>query len=327
MTGYIEPAPHEFGANLLFNSHGLTPFFAFDKRVKDGGGSQRAAFYESGERWVATLYSQPSGIVHPGTQLPTGTEWRLTQMREFRIHIQRHSAEDPTGQQRFNAHIAPRWPDMEVEHKNGRRSTRSTPSGFDEGINISVRGGNIDFGRYHPLLREAAGALDIHVDYFEKFHEYSNIQDAARRVRVHSDASGPIHARSGPIAAMGHLLEHDRSGYRKTVQNDDDQHGNNVPGYYHTVTLGQKRVREAFPSHCLPKEIKHYYARHSASLPEDNPLAHPKVEVSYQASRWDETLYLTPENLEMLKRELDQTLLSVLAEAGLDISPRASSSV
>jgi len=48
-------------------------------------------------------------------------------------------------------------------------------------------------------------------------------------------------ARSTPrrsIAGLAHLLENDRQGFRKLVQNDDDEQGRNLPGYYHTVTLG-----------------------------------------------------------------------------------------
>lgn len=38
-------------------------------------------------------------------------------------------------------------------------------------------------------------------------------------------------------------------------------------------------------------------------------------------SRWDEKVGVTPGELESLQRELDQTLLSVLADGGLDLAP------
>jgi hypothetical protein len=110
-------------------------------------------------------------------------------------------------------------------------------------------------------------------------------------------------------------------GNRRRHENDDDGHGQNIPGYYHTVTLGPRRIREAFPTHALPKEIKHYHAREAASQPDDSALAHPKIGVSYQVKRWDETLGASPESLDRLERELDQALLSVLADSGLDIAP------
>jgi len=157
--------------------------------------------------------------------------------------------------------------------------------------------------------------------YFENPLEFSNTQDAERYVRLRKDASGPVHTRDGPIATMGHLLEDDRSGYRKVVQNNDDEHGRQLPGYYHTVTLGSRRVAEAFPSHELPVEVKHYYAREAYDRDEDDPLAHPKVGVSYQVSRWDETLGADQEALVRLERELDRVLHAVLIDADLDVAP------
>jgi hypothetical protein len=321
VTGYVEPAPHEFAANYLFDRNGLTPFFAADSQVKAGGGSQRTEFHDRGERWTVTLYYQDSNIVHPGHRLPTGTEWRLNEMREFRLKVKRHGEEDPVGEQSFNAHITPRWQGMEVERSDGSVTEYSVPDGIHEAVNVKIQGSNIEFSRYLQLIQSAASAVGIRGDYFQSPHEYSNVQDAERYVRVHKDASGPVHARDGPIASMGHLLESDRQGYRKVVQNDDDGHGHNLPGYYHTVTLGPRRIREAFPDHSLPKEIKHYYAKEAKSQDEDSPLAHPKVGASYQVSRWDEKLGVTPDDLNRLERELDQTVLSVLVDAGLDVGP------
>lgn len=87
------------------------------------------------------------------------------------------------------------------------------------------------------------------------------------------------------------------------------------------MTLDERRIREAFPDHRLPKEVKHYYAREAADMDENQALAHPKVGASLQVSLLDddETVYLS--DIERLRRELDQTVLSVLADAGLDIAP------
>jgi len=317
----IEPAHHEFAANYLFAADGLAAYFAADSQVKAGGGSQRGEFTLDGERWTVTLYYQESGIVHPGRSLPDGTEFRLEELREFRFAIKRHSSEDAVGEQSLNAHLAPRWQGMEAEKGDGTRIELSIPEGIQQAVNIRITGSNIAFDRYQRLLQKAASAVGIRWDYFETPHEYSNVQDAGKYVRVHHQSSGPVHGRSGPIASMGHLLEHDRDGYRKVVQNDTDEHDRNLPGYYHTVTLGQKRVREAFPSHDLPVEVKHYYAREALTMPDDHPLRHPKVEAAYQVSRWDESLGVDPDSLAQLERELDRVLHSVLTEAGLDIAP------
>lgn len=321
----VRLAYHEFAANYLFDENGLAPFFAADSQVKSGEGSQVAEFRDDGERWTVKLYYQDSGLVHPGDKTPQGTEWRIDEMREYRLAVTRHPEEDPVAveggdaQQKFNAHIAPRWHGMEAESDDGDRTEITVPEGFKEGVNVKVSGSNIEFGRYQTLLRLAAQAVGINQRYFSNPHPFSNIVDAERYVRLHRDESGPVHGRDGPIAEMNHLLENDRSGYRKLVQNDEDGKGRNLPGYYHTVTLGPSRVREAFPEHRMPKEVKHYYAREAASKNVEEALAHPKVGASYQVSRWDETLGV--DEIDDLNEELSQTVLSVLSDAGIDVAP------
>lgn len=306
----IQPQCHEFDANVLFNEHGLKPFWAADRRVKDGGGSQKSSFEQNGELFNVKLYYQQSGIEHPGDQTPEGTPFDMEQMREFRIKVEAH--DDDAGQKSFNAHIAPRWPGM--VSKSGKNL--SPPEGFGEGVNIRISGSNIHFSRYLDLTRRALDAVGINDWYFFDAYD-STILDAERYVRIYENKTGPIHGRAGPIAGLGHLLENDREGYRKVVQNDSDERGEQLPGYYHTVTLGPRRIEEVFPSHELPKEIKHYYAREALSLPKSNPLRHPKLGVSYQKSIWDGKVGI--DELDSLIYELDQTLHSVINDAELAI--------
>lgn len=315
----VETAPHEFTANYIYDDYGLKPFFAIDSVVKQFDGATTAPVIFDGETWKATLYYQDSGIVNPGECNPQGTEFSLESMREFRVALTH--ADDPLGEQKANFHVSPRWQGMEVENDEGDRHELSIPDSLTEGINIRVSGSNIEFSHYEKLLARIFDALDINQRYVAEPHDASNIQDAERYVRLVKGRSGPVHARDGPISQMGHLLENDRSGYRKVVQNDEDERGRNVAGYYHTVTLGPKRVREAFPSHALPKEVKHYYAREAESMTADEALAHPKVGASYQVSLHDQTLGVDDDDLQQLSQELEETVLSVLSEANLSIQP------
>jgi hypothetical protein len=322
----VSPAWHEAAMQLNFGD-GLAPYFALHSIITTSGGSRTVEFTFDGELWTAKAYYQSSGIVHPGPQLPTGTEFQLDTMREFRIAIQRHGEEDPTGEQKLNAHVRPRWRGMEVERDDGTRMELELPGGLREGVNVRLAGSNVAATRYRYLLHAAARALDVNADYFRDPLPSSTVQDAERYVRIHRDASGPIHAREGPIASLAHLLEADREGYRKLVQQDSDEEGEQVPGYYHTVTLGPERITEAFPSHRMPKEVKHYLARHAEQMDDDNPLAHPKVGVSYQVSRWDSSVGVSDDDLEQLRDELDETLHAVLADAEVELRPEHGSYV
>jgi hypothetical protein len=321
----LDLAAHEFDANLHFAENGLNPWFAADSLVKDGDGSRAGEFTHNGEQWVARLSYWGEGNLLPPTGGVTdgGTEVRHETIREFKLRVCRHPDEDPVGKQDFTAHMAPRWGGLHGETNDGDVTEIPVPPTLEnDGLNVRVQGSNIAFTRYLDLLQTAARILGFNARYFQTSEHTSNIQDAEKYARLHRDASGPVHARDGPIASMAHLLENDRTGYRKLVQNDNDEHNRNLPGYYHTATLDAQRLGEAFPGHRYPKEVKHYYAREAASMDLTEALAHPKVGASLQTSLVprDETVRF--EDLVELERELDQTVLSVLADAGLDVSPR-----
>lgn len=120
MSLLVETAPHEFAANYLFNDRELFPFFAADRRVKDGDGSQIATFSYRGEDWRVKLYYQESGLKHPGESTLEGTPFTIENLREFRFAIS--SRDDSLGQRKFNAHLTPRWPGL--KSKNGGRIRR-----------------------------------------------------------------------------------------------------------------------------------------------------------------------------------------------------------
>ena len=88
----------------------------------------------AGESWIVKLYYQDSGIVHPGPSTPTGTEFRLDEIREFRLHVSRVSEEDPVGEQSFNAYLASRWQGMNGERSRlgEREGIGSRRAGVDE---------------------------------------------------------------------------------------------------------------------------------------------------------------------------------------------------
>lgn len=322
-TELIETAPHEFIANYNYDD-GLDLYFACDSIVKDSGGSDRVRFEREGEQWSVRLYYQESNIVHPGETTPTGTPFQLDEIREFRLAVEAVESDDKSGQRSFNVHIRPRWRDMRVENKYGSESPMTHP--LREGVNLKIQGSNIEFLDYMPILSESLESLGITSQYLDNPHDSSNVQQAERYVRVHEDQSGPIHARDGPLARCAHLLENDREGRRSVEQTDVAEDGEKVPGYRHQVGLDEERVQEIFPNHRLPKRVKHYRARQSHNLDSNNPLRHPKVGAIYYGSLWRdkrETYGVSDTELRQLNEELEEMLLSVLHDAGIDVTSAA----
>ena len=322
----VEPAHHEFTVNLNYTSHGLNPWFAADSVVKeyDGGTTLEAVDLPSLDDTadVSIRYQDGNLLPPDGGETPAGTEIDMDTIREYRIHVEANDGHG--GLKSVDYHIRPRWYKQEAETGGGETITLE-PGGLTspqtDGISVKAAGSNVAFGDYDQLLREAADALGINSWYFGDgpfdVHETSNVQDAARYVRVHESASGPIHARDGPLVGLAHVLENDRDGYRKLVQNDADERDVQKPGFYHTATLGPERVREVWPNHQLPVELKHYYKKDYYER--NDGLAHPKLEAAYQTSRTDETLRYDAETVDQIRRELDECVYAVLADAGLDL--------
>jgi len=273
-------------------------------------GSRRGTFRLDGEEWRVTLSYQESGLAPPdGGETPDGTRVEFDTLREFRLNA---VADDETGERKVKALIQPRWRGLESE--SGKSVARPLWD-IGDAVNVRVNASNVEFDQVETVIQRAAGAVTLDPMHFaNRREEYSVVMDAARYVRIDREVCGAIHSREGPLARMGHLLESDRSGYRKLVQDDTER-----AGYYHTVTLGPKRIREAFPDHRIPKEFKHYYARNAESLPDEHPLAHPKLEASYQSSRWSETL--RPIDHEEISTELEEAILAALNEANLPTQP------
>jgi hypothetical protein len=210
---------------------------------------------------------------------------------------------------------------MSVEDDRGRESSLNVP--FTEGVNARVQGSNIEFHEYLSLFQHAVSALRIDSDYFADWHDSSNTQQAERYVRVEDGRSGPVHARDGPMARMGHLLESDRHGARRVEQRDMNERGEQSPGYRHQVGVDEQRVQEVWPNHALPKQVKHYYAREHQSMPDDHPLSHPKVGAIYYPKLWrdnDGGIGVSPADLQQLSEELDEAVLGILHDAGLDVT-------
>jgi len=102
-----------------------------------------------------------------------------------------------------------------------------------------------------------------------------------------------------------------------------NERGEQLPGYRHQTAIDENRVQEIWPNHTLPKRFKHYYAREALSMPESHPLSHPKVGAIYYNSLWrdaDEKHGVSPGELEQLREELDEAVLSTLHDAGLSVT-------
>ncbi len=317
----VDPQTHEVVANLNWNTDGLRPYFALAAATGDGDGAAETTITVDDRAYTVQLWYSEGKLVPPESGVtPGGSRWNVGttdgHVREFRLDVEAANNELRS----VHYHVRPRWAGMEFDDDGVRRSVAVPDALVTDGgtatdaVNVRASGSNLAPHLYPRLLRRAARALGVtgylHVD---DLHRTSNVQDIARYLRVDRHDSGPIHARDGPLQSLAHVLEGDREGYRKLVQNDETERGENLPGYYHTVTLGPDRVRQVMPDHRLPIEAKHYYAREALDRDPDDPLRHPKLEAAYQTSRWNGTLHW--HDLDDALDELDDWLYSIVQDS------------
>lgn len=305
----VESAPHEYEAHYFYDGLGL--WLAADSLTSPTG-SVSGQFEDDGEIWSVTLSFQESGLAPPDSGVtPGGTEIDHDTIREYRLNA---TVQDDIEEKKVKCHIAPRWKGLQSE--DGEDAAKAAWDAGD-GTNLKVNSSNVEYDRVQQLIERMAVNVRInsmHVSESNRRDEYTTVTDAARYVRLNKQHSGPIHGREGPLARMAHLLESDRTGYRKIVQDDTKK-----SGYYHTVTLGLMRVRNAWPDHSFPREIKHYYKKHPDAYDGEYNLDHPKLEISYQRSRWDESLGI--EDHDRITDEINETILSILESADLPVAP------
>lgn len=297
----IKPAPHEFGGHLIYASHGLSPYYAMDSRIKEGGGSVSANIRIDGEPWSVTLSYQDSSL------LPWDAEqYELDTVKQFKLSFR---MQDEVGKRGGVAQIAPRWPDQKSE---AGCDDPSTPGDL-VGIDAHVQGSNIELEEYPKLLQRAFEALDLNVSYVTDPHEYSSIYKFERYLRIERDATERIICSGGAIERVFEAASNE--GKFRELREDDGK----IEGYHHRVGTDSRAAADLIDGHHLAKRVKHYHPEHPRKDPSD-PLYHPKLGARlFKKQNADGSVKWSSRN--SLERELDESVLNIAHWAGLRVDP------
>lgn len=315
VDNFVKCAPHEGDLHLIFTEYGLGPYFAMDAIRKNHDGWQtegkptRTIEFD-GDQWALCYDYDTKSTLDPWDH----RDYQLETVPQFRFYFvakdNLYEGERADKSKRVRGGtitIRPRWPGLTA---NGRRV--SVPNLGGPYIDVQIQASNISHDLYHQLAIEVITAFDVNPKYLRNPHETSNWNDAAVYVRIARADSGPVYAVDGPIARTHQLLEGDREGFRE--HREDHR---KIPGYQVTTKINDQRSHDLIKGHTLGKEIKHYYPKHPKNREPDDPLYHPKVEVSYQTSITQETVYWA--DTEDMVRELEETVFNTLDWAELPL--------
>jgi hypothetical protein len=323
LAPYLDTQAHEGDLHVVVDEDRLSPYYALNRVIRidyDGwqsAGKPTATMEFDGSQWAlaADYDDQP---LRPPTDVAS---WTMETTPLFRLYFVRKddlydgdSADQSSRICGGTVTVRPRWPGM--RHEDGM-TVRGVPNLGHPYVDFQIQASNIDHERYVELLRSILSAWGVSPRYVDEPHEMSNWSDMARYVRVDRDRSGPIYATDGPIARMHGVLQGDQSGIRKHVEDHSK-----LPGYYVTAVVDDDRVRRVLDGHRLGKEVKHYYPQDPEAYEPGDALFHPKLEVAYQTSATERTVYWDrDDDLDTADavRELDEAILNVLDWSDLPV--------
>lgn len=322
MSRYVKCAPHEGDVHFTIGvhpsnhvtDHGLAPYYAMDSLIKEWGdrweseGKPTEEIQFLGETW-ATCFDYSSCGLDPWEN----PSFQLEQVREFQFYFvskdnakfQDKRADKDDRVKGGTITVRPRWPGLTSDG-----SPVSVPDYGEPYIDVQVQASNIPHEEYLTLVKRVMSAYGIASRYFDHPHPDSHINDLAYYVRIDRAESGPLHAPDGPIARAHTLIQGDRTGYRKHVEDNTK-----IAGYMVTATVEDEKAGELVRGHELGKELKHYYPREPQQYEPNQAPYHPKFEVAYQTKRTEKTVRWS--DLEDARRELEETVLNCLEWSGL----------
>ncbi|PYZ03054.1 hypothetical protein C8039_12705 [Halogeometricum sp. wsp3] len=172
--------------------------YAWTVRSRLVRGQRAASSCRTASWWAVDFLPGQQSSVHPGERTRDGLA--LQTMRECRLNVALIPKwiRSVRGIAAHVRHAGPR----EGERDDGSRIEIRVPDGFGEGVNS--REGLESRVRRYPSYSRAPRAGSHSV--LRGDTHLRNVRIAEKYARIHRDASGPVHARDGPIAAMGHLL-------------------------------------------------------------------------------------------------------------------------
>lgn len=316
---HIAPAPHEVRGNLLYDDHGVRPywalsslFFSFDEGSKDFEIEIPRWRGEGSRTWSVNFSYHNSGME------PRPSD-EVDQLYEFDITAY---AEE---ERKLPIQVKPRlgWDECP------ERRPQSVPNDLGEAVCVHINNStNIELDQIRYLvpllLRGIAQGLGQSWDtsYFcGSLHDYSAITQHERYVRPSSDAAEKITRSDGVFRSLFDLLG-DLEG-SKVVYSADNRR---TVGWNHQFRLTTTAARTAFEAgdgydqlH-VGHQLKKYEPEHPGGREEGDPLAHPKLGALFKKGLNGDEAVPWSRRYELVEA-LDSYVLNIASWAGIAVSP------
>lgn len=307
----VAPETHGLGAKLLWADHGLDPYWGVVSVFDPNHDERLEPFDAIGETWECVSANYWEGQIAP----PEGQEHIDGGMNEYSFTL---AADDDAGDKDVVLQFRPAFPN--AENVNSGESMQGIPDDLPFGIRVQVMSTNVTAIEALQVLLGFAEAVGLNPDYFAgEPHEWSRIYQYERYARIERSVSEDHLTGSGGIIDQLADFASDQRGRGKYAWDNEE-----IVGHYQSIATDPDTWAMLLPnSDQHGKGFKCYHPAHPRSSTDgDDPLSHPKVEVSL-SNEFDLEGHVPWRELGSLREELDEAMLNVFSWAGVPLSPDA----
>jgi len=300
----VRPKTHGLGAHLIFDEHGLSPYYGLVSVFEPDLDEQDIVIQsdefehdfelEKSSFWRGKL-ADPTGEIDGG-------------MYEYSLGVW---SDDEIGQRGIDVKLRPGFPN--AEHVETGDSIGGIPDDCPESIRLQVEASNLEPEQVLSLLRNLFDALDLNPDYISKPGEWSRIYKLETYVRVARGVA--IESLIGADGILEQLAAFGNGDSKGQHHWDHEE----ITGHYEHVALDPDTWSALLGDHDLGKFVKCYQPEHVRNEENDSdPLYNHKLETRYWSDYHTESILWR--DVDDALQELRATALNVLDWSGISIA-------
>ncbi|EMA24646.1 DUF7845 domain-containing protein [Haloarcula argentinensis] len=300
--------PHRLAANLLFDDHGLSPYWAISSQFEPDLDEQDRTFTYNGRDWEITNSAYWEGKL----AAPDAASWDGA-MNEFKISV--YEEDDPHNEYGADLTFRPGYPD--ARHVDTGDLIGGIPTECPESIRLQVEATNLSKPELLGLLQSLASHLDVNPDYFTDAHAWSSIYGIELYGRIDRETA------VGQIAGKGGVLEHMAQFSNGRGRGEHKWDHEQIKAHYEAVSLSPDLWERLLPDQTLAKRLKCYQPQWVRSEDDgDDPLYHHKIECQFWKGYYpDGEDSLDWSGYSYAIDEMRETIINALNWAGVDFTP------
>lgn len=303
-------ATHGLGMKLLFDDHGLSPYWGVVSTYEPDHADRLEDFAAVGESWEVVASNHWEGQIAPpeGQDLEGG-------LYEYSYTVE---AIDEVGDRDAVIQFRPGFPD--AKNVNSGEDLQALPDDLPESTRVQLITTNLEPAEALELLEAFAEHIGLNRTYVSGDpHEYSRAYQIERYGRIRREISEDYIVGGGGILDQLANVASDQRG-RGSYKWDHEE----IVGHYQAVATDPETWGMLLPDgrEQHGKRIKNYHPANPRGEAGDDPLSHPKVEVAL-SNEYDLEGSVPFDELEDVLEELDETLYNVVHWAGVPLPPHA----